>query len=216
MRDSRGTRGSRCSHATDTHPSLFPDDLRHSAGSKRDRAYNGAHVRQLRYSVAASLDGYIAGPNGEFDWIVVDPDIDFAKMYAGFSGLVMGRRSYEVFVATGGAVGLELPTYVYSRTLPEGERDGVTFASDAVSHVRHLKQSAETRPLWLWGGAELFRTLAQAGLVDGVDVAIIPILLGGGIALLPTPGPRLALQLRAHRLYPKTGTLFLEYDIGDQ
>ena len=61
-------------------------------------------MRQLRYSVAASLDGYVAGPDGEFDWIVIDPEIDFAAMYAGFSGLVMGRRSYEVFVATGGAV----------------------------------------------------------------------------------------------------------------
>ena len=59
-------------------------------------------MRQLRYSVAASLDGYIAGPNGEFDWIIVDPEIDFAAMYAGFGGLVMGRRSYDVFVATGG------------------------------------------------------------------------------------------------------------------
>ena len=62
-------------------------------------------MRQLRYSVAASLDGYIAGPSGEFDWIVVDPEIDFAAMYAGFSGLVMGRRSYDVFAATGGAGG---------------------------------------------------------------------------------------------------------------
>ena len=74
-------------------------------------------MRQLRYSVAASLDGYIAGPNGEFDWILMDPEIDFAAMYAGFSGLVMGRRSYDVFVATGGAVGLALPTYVYSRAV---------------------------------------------------------------------------------------------------
>ena len=62
-------------------------------------------MRQLRYSVAASLDGYIAGPNGEFDWIPMDPDIDFPAMYAGVSGLVMGRVSYEVFVATGGAPG---------------------------------------------------------------------------------------------------------------
>ena len=170
-------------------------------------------MRQLRYSVAASLDGYIAGPNGEFDWIVVDPDIDFAAMYAGFSGLVMGRRSYDVFVSTGGAEGMELPTYVYSRTLTQGEQGGVTFASDAVSHVRHLKQAAESKPLWLWGGGELFRALAGAGLVDGVDVAVIPILLGGGIPLLPTPGPRLPLRLRAHRVYPKTGTLFLEYDV---
>ena len=170
-------------------------------------------MRQLRYSVAASLDGYIAGPNGEFDWIVVDPEIDFAAMYAGFSGLVMGRRSYEVFVATGGAEGPALPTYVYSRSLPEGEKDGVTFVRDAASHVRALKDASDGKPLWLWGGGELFRQLAEAGMVDGIDVAVIPVLLGGGIALLPSPGPRLPLQLRKHRLYATTGTLFLEYDV---
>jgi dihydrofolate reductase len=170
-------------------------------------------VRQLRYSVAASLDGYIAGPNGEFDWIVVDPEIDFEAMYRGFSGLVMGRRSYDVFVATGGGAGLALPTYVYSRRLPEGERDGVTFVRDAAPHVRALKKASGAKPLWLWGGGELFRQLADAGEVDGVDVAVIPVLLGGGIQLLPPPGPRLRLELRTHRVYAKTGTVFLEYDV---
>jgi dihydrofolate reductase len=170
-------------------------------------------MRQLRYSVAASLDGYIAGPNGEFDWIVVDPEIDFAAMYAGFSGLVMGRKSYAVYLSTGGGEGPALPVYVCSRSLPPGERNGVTFAADAVSHVRALKQTSDEKPLWLWGGGELFRVLAAAGLVDGVDVAIIPILLGGGLPLLPAPGPRLSLHLRAHRLYAKTGTVFLEYDV---
>lgn len=173
-----------------------------------------ADVRELRYSVAASLDGYIAGPNGEFDWIVIDPDIDFESMYAGFSGLVMGRRSYEVFVATGGGAGPALPTYVYSRTLPEGERDGVTFARDAVAHVGELKKAGDGKPLWLWGGGELFRQLAAAGLVDGVEVAVIPVLLGGGVPLLPTPGPRLPLRLREHRVFSKTGTLLLGYDVG--
>ena len=170
-------------------------------------------MRELRYSVAASLDGYIAGPHGEFDWIVVDPEIDFAAMYAGFGGLVMGRRSYEVFVATGGAVGPALPTWVYSNTLPEGERDGVTFARDAVAHVRRLKQTTDGKPLWLWGGGELCRQLAEAGLVDGIDVAVIPIVLGGGLPLIATPGPRLALHLRSHRLFAATGTLMLEYDV---
>jgi dihydrofolate reductase len=119
-----------------------------------------------------------------------------------------------VFVATGGAPGPPPPTFVYSRTLPEGPRDGgVTVVRNAVRHVRALKAAESGKPLWLWGGGTLFRELAQAGLVDGVDVAVLPILLGGGLPLLPSPAPRIALQLRAQRVYPKTGTLFLEYDV---
>ena len=167
----------------------------------------------LIYSVAASLDGYIAGPDGEYDWIPVDPEIDFEAMYAGFGGIVMGRRSYEVFVATGGAPGPALPTYVYSTTLPEGERDGISFARDAVAHVRALKACGAGKPLWLWGGGNLFRQLADAGLVDRVQVAIVPVILGGGLPLIAAPGPRLKLELRRERVYRTTGTLFLEYDV---
>jgi dihydrofolate reductase len=169
-------------------------------------------MRQLRYSVAASLDGFIAGPNGEFDWIIVDPEIDFAALYASFGALVMGRRSYDVYVSTGGGVGPGLPTYVYSRSLLEGERDGVTFARDAAAHVRRLKEG-EGKPIWLWGGGDLFRELAQAGLVDGVDVAVIPIVLGAGLPLMSAPGARLTLKLRSHRVYEATGTLMLTYDV---
>ena len=80
--------------------------------------------------------------------------------------------------------------YVYSRTLPEGTREGVTFVKDAVPHIRTLKAGPGEKPLWLWGGGEFFRSMAAAGLVDGVDVAVIPIVLGGGIPLVPAPGPR--------------------------
>ena len=170
-------------------------------------------MRQLRNSVAASLDGCIAGPDGEFDWIPIDPDIDFEAMYRGYSGLVMGRKSYEVYVATGGAPGVSLPVYVYSRTLPEGTREPITVARDPVRHVRALKAAGDGNPLWLWGGGELFRELAQAGLVDGVDVAVIPVLLGGGIPLLPSPGPTLRLRLRSQRHFAKTRPLFLECDV---
>lgn len=169
-------------------------------------------MRQLRYSFAQSLDGYIAGVNDEFDWIPMDPDIDFAAMYAGFSGLVMGRRSFDVYVATSGGVDHALPVYVCSRTLAEGERDGATFVHDAVATVSRLKQ-VDGKPLWLWGGGALFRELADAGLVDGLDVAIVPVVLGGGLPMIAPPASRLALGLRAHRVYPKTGTIILEYDV---
>jgi dihydrofolate reductase len=108
-----------------------------------------------------------------------------------------------------------MPTWVCSRTQPEGLReDDVTFVRDAVATVRRLKGvEGDTRPLWLWGGGELFRELAAAGEVDGVDVAVIPMLLGGGLPVIAPPAPRLPLRLRAHRLYPRSGIMTLEYDV---
>ena len=161
--------------------------------------------------MASSLDGFIAGPNGEYMRIVIDPEIDFAAMYQAYGGLVMGRKSYEVAAATE-MPGPALPTYVYSRTLPEGERHGVTLYATH-NDVRTLKETTDGKPLWLWGGGELFGQLARAGLVDGIEVAVIPVVLGAGIPLMSPKGPRLSLELRRHRLYAGTGTMFLEYDV---
>jgi len=52
-------------------------------------------MRIIRYAVSMSLDGYIAGPNGEADWISIDPEVDFAAIWAQFDTLLMGRRTYE-------------------------------------------------------------------------------------------------------------------------
>jgi dihydrofolate reductase len=69
------------------------------------------------------------------------------------------------------------------------------------------------KPIALFGGGDLFRSLLAAGLVDGVEVSLIPILLGGGIPLLPTPASRVTLKLRSQKVYKTTGTIGLEYDI---
>jgi hypothetical protein len=53
----------------------------------------------------------------------------------------------------------------------------------------------------------------SAGLVDGIVVGVIPVLLGGGIPLLPAPGPRTTVALRGHRVYEKSGIVGLEYDV---
>ena len=73
--------------------------------------------------------------------------------------------------------------------------------------------AADGKPIWLWGGGDLCGQLSEAGLLDGIDVAIIPVLLGGGVPLIAPPSPRLRLRLRSHRLYAATGTLALEYDV---
>jgi|SRR5215469_4131045 len=55
--------------------------------------------KRLRYQVAMSLDGFIAGPNGEYEWIVMDPSIDFAALLKEFDTAVMGRKTYELVLA---------------------------------------------------------------------------------------------------------------------
>jgi dihydrofolate reductase len=70
------------------------------------------------------------------------------------------------------------------------------------------------KDIWLFGGGELFRTLLEAGLVDTVEPAIVPVLLGDGTPMLPSPAVRRKLSLSGHRLYQKSGIVLLEYAIG--
>ena len=70
------------------------------------------------------------------------------------------------------------------------------------------------RDVWLFGGGELFRTLLEAGLVDTVEPAVVPVLLGGGVPMLPSPAARARLSLRGHRLYPTSGIVLLEYAVS--
>ena len=171
-------------------------------------------MRRIRYSVAVSLDGYIAGAGGDFDWIVVDPDIDFAGISAQFDTYLVGRRTFEVTrnheqSALNGA-----RTFVFSRTLRQSDYDDVTIVGENWKEVVRSLRQEQGKDIWLFGGGSLFRSLAEAGFVDTVEVAIIPIVLGGGIPLVAEPATRIALTLKEHTVYAKTGTVGLVYAVN--
>jgi dihydrofolate reductase len=175
----------------------------------------GPDGRRLRYQVATSLDGYIADSRGGFDWIVADPDIDFAGLFAQFDTAVMGRKTFLATQQAGAGGGMPgLDVIVYSRTLSPADYPSVSIVSgDPVESIRSLK-AARGKDIWLFGGGELFRTLLEAGLVDTVEPAVIPVLLGDGVPMLPSPAPRARLTLSNHRLYPKSGIVLLEYAVS--
>lgn len=173
-------------------------------------------MRRVRYNVAASLDGYIAGPFGEFDWIPEDPTVDFGAIFARIDTVLIGRKSYESTLAAGAPpwrAGTRV--YVFSRTLrPEAYPDATIVREDAGAVVAALRAEPGEGEIWLFGGGELFASLLAAGQVDAVEVTIAPILLGGGVPLLP-PGraQRARLELRRTKRYP-SGLVSLLYAVA--
>jgi dihydrofolate reductase len=160
-----------------------------------------------------SLDAYIAGPNGECDWIIMDPEIDFGEMFQRFDTLLMGRRTFEVVRSQGG--GQPMPgmrTVVVSHTMRPEDYPGITIVADRVEETVAQLREEPGKDIWLFGGGLLFRSLLDARLVDTVEVAVIPILLGGGIPLLPPPPKRARLRLVSSRAY-KSGIMSLEYAV---
>lgn len=169
--------------------------------------------RRLRYQVAVSLDGFIAGPGGEYDWIVMDPAIDFGALYKEFDTAVMGRKTYEAGVAqgaTGAIPGLDV--YVFSRTLPPAKHSGVRIVNDDPRDLVTALKKKRGRDIWLFGGGELFRSLLNVGLVDTVEVAVMPVLLGAGIPLLPA-GASAKLVLTDQKTLPASGIVVLAYSV---
>ena len=169
-------------------------------------------MRRVRYQVATSLDGYIAGPKGEADWIIMDPDIDFGALFAQFDAALIGRRTFEG-MARGKKKAGALPgmkTFVISRTLRQRDYPKVTIVGDNAEETVAGLRKESGKDIWLFGGGLLFHGLLDAGLVDTVEVAVIPVLLGGGIPLLPAPAKQAKLKLTGHKIY-KTGIVLLEY-----
>ncbi len=168
-------------------------------------------MRSVRYQVACSLDGFIAGPDDDFDWITPEPAFDFGALYAQFDTLLMGRRTYEVVRATGESFrGKQI--VVASRTMRAEEHPGIEVVGDDLEmRIRELRAESG-RDIWLYGGGALFSQVLEWDLVDTVEPAIIPILLGHGVPLVGSPTMRRRLKLMDHHVYP-SGMIVLEYGV---
>jgi dihydrofolate reductase len=171
-------------------------------------------MRRVLYSVAMSLDGFIAGPEGEYDWIPNEPEIDWGGFMARFDTLLLGRRSYEAALAAPAGTALpDMPTYVFSRTLRPEDHPRVNIVGADLDQTIERLRGGSGKDIWLFGGGLLFRSLLERGHVDVVEVGLIPVLLGRGIPFLPGLDRRATLRLTDTRRYP-TGIVLLTYEIA--
>jgi len=171
-------------------------------------------MRRLRYSVAMSLDGYIADSHDGFDWILHDDAVDFAALFARVDTIMLGRRTYDVVRAQG-----EMPwkpgtrVFVVSRTLKPESRGNVTVVSgDPVAIASSLRRESGDGEIWLFGGGQLFAELLAGNQVDAVEVTIVPVLLGGGVPMLAPTSNRTTLALTHSHVYP-SGMVALHYAV---
>ncbi len=149
-------------------------------------------MRKVILYIAASLDNYIARPDGNVDWLD-DPDYalegeDFGynKFYESIDTTLMGNKTYTEVL--GYNVPFPYPgklNYVFSRSKKENDEHVIYINEDVVSFVNNLKTSSG-KDIWLIGGGEINSLFLENGLIDSIILTLIPITLGKGLPMFPT------------------------------
>lgn len=171
-------------------------------------------MRKLILGLAVSLDGYIEGPHGEYDWCFTDQDYGMKEFYTRIDSMFIGRKSYEL-VQTMGDEAMpgfpKLKEYVFSTTMKEA-KPGVEIISENIEEEVKKIKNQPGKDIWLFGGASLTASLLNAGLIDEIGMAVHPILLGSGKPLFSNIQQRIPLKLVDSKTYD-TGLVYLTYEV---
>ena len=171
-------------------------------------------MRKVILGLAVSVDGFIEGPNGEYDWCFTDQDYGLSHFLKGIDTLFIGRKTYELILSAGNKAGTGFPKmkeYIFSTTLKR-VKDGATLISgDIKSQVDSIKKE-KGKDIWLFGGASLTTSLMTQNLVDELWLSVHPILLSSGKPLFQQLTKRLSLKLLESKSY-SSGLVSLKYSI---
>jgi dihydrofolate reductase len=166
-------------------------------------------MKKVVLGVAVSLDGFIEGPNGEYDWCFNDQDYGLTEFFNSVDTILMGRKTYEVALSNGGMDQWKgVTTYVFSNTIKTAPSVDVKLirSMDEVDGI--LRKPG--KDAWLYGGADLTTQFVNAGLVTELWLSIHPILLGSGKPLFQNIDGRKHLKLTESKTY-ETGLVSLKY-----
>lgn len=176
-------------------------------------------MRKLILGLAITLDGYIEGPNGEYDWCFTDQDYGLKGFFTRVDAIFIGRKSYEMLQQyTDSNNGETIPgmpamtEYVFSRTLTSVKKGAVLISENSITEARRIKEQPG-KDIWLYGGASLTDALLKEGLVDELWLSVHPILLGSGKPLFRENDGRTTISLLECKTY-ESGLVSLRYSIG--
>ena len=173
-------------------------------------------MRKIILGVAVSLDGFIEGPNGEYDWCFMDQDYGFSDFFKRVDTIFVGRKTYEMSLGMeSGVAGFpKFKEYIFSKTLDK-VKNGATLIKDNIQNEIEKIKKDKGKDIWLFGGASLTTSLMNLGLVDELSLAVHPIILGSGKPLLQNIKERISLKLLDTKTY-STGLVSLTYNVGEK
>jgi len=168
-------------------------------------------MRKVVSGFACSLDGYIQGPKGEIDWILIDKEIDFAEHMRRFDVFLYGRKTYESILKMGAQNLSGATHYIISNTLTSVAPGYALMQGDVSNNILKLKQQTG-KDIAVFGGANLLAFLLNCELVDELSISFIPVLLGEGKPMVDVLNSHVWLELKDSRTF-KNGTVQLTYTI---
>ena len=163
-------------------------------------------------NLAVSLDGFIEGPQGEFDWCLTDQDYGMTAFLARCEAIIFGRKSYEVMLQFDENPYPDKMKYVFSNTVASVAGKAAVVRGDAAEAVAKIKQRTEG-DIWFFGGAALLEDFLRHDLIDEMHLSIHPLLLGSGKPLFPQLAGRKSLELKGVEKY-SSGLVQLVYGFG--
>ncbi len=168
-------------------------------------------MRNVVLGLGVSIDGYIARLSGAVDFLFMPKDYSMAPFFKTIDTAVMGRKTLDAALQMGGSFGgSSMATYVFSRSQPPGERDGIVFVNESLSAFVSRLRKRRGKNIWLMGGGELARDFLKADLVDELYLGVVPVLLGEGIPLFLSGFPQRDFALVENKTYSK-GLISLKY-----
>jgi dihydrofolate reductase len=170
-------------------------------------------MRKIILNLAVSLDGFIEGPNGEFDWCMTDQDYGMTEFMNRVDTILFGRKSYELLIKMDPTAYPDKAKYVFSHTLPIVPAPVHLVSGDVTKVVEQIK-SQPGKDIWLFGGANLTTRFINAGLIDELQLSIHPLLLGKGKPLFSGIESRVPYTLIDTKTYA-TGLLQVFYQLNE-
>jgi len=182
-----------------------------TAKNKKASKTEGTATRKVLLGLGISLDGYIARLDGSVDFLFMPKDYSMGPFLKTIDTAVLGRKTYDDGLKMGGTFTGSTKYYVFSRSLPPGERNGAIFVNDSPSALIAEIRKKPGKNIWLMGGGILIRDFLKEDLVDELYIGVVPILIGEGIPLFPSGFPQREFDLVENKSYSR-GMIALKYE----